>query len=112
MIIPIHFGRSLLGITRALSGVTLRPQMHAGDVIGISIEMGDGITVDKLVSTLLLVTGFACLESRDDLTGHTHALTLFDQSEVLLGAGGNETHRDTAFTCASRSAYPMHIFGG
>ena len=51
-------------------------------------------------------------EPSDDLAGHTQALPLFDQTEVILDDRGDETHRHPAFARASRSSYAMHIVGG
>src|ERR1700724_1518676 len=51
-------------------------------------------------------------EPGDDLPEQLNTVTLFDQAEMSLDAGSDETHRDTAFSGASRSSYTVCVVHG
>jgi hypothetical protein len=51
-------------------------------------------------------------EPGDDLPEQMNTVTLFDQAEMSLDAGSDETHRDTAFSGASRSSYTVCVVHG
>src|SRR6202521_5956981 len=51
-------------------------------------------------------------EPGDDLPEQMNTVTLFDQAEMSLDAGSDETHRYTAFSGSSRSSYAVCVVHG